>query len=488
MKRPALRGLVPSLGLLVMAVGALAVFTSGDAAGLHLRSPFKEAPTNPEFVRYLKDQEAERRWLVIAEDGYPLGLIPPPIDLSPTKFESLFAKPEKLPTGYDLRTKNKLTPVKDQGAASTCWAFAAYGSLESFFKPAVTWDFSELDLADHHGFDYGINDGGHLWMSAAYLARWSGPLNEKDDPYIYSAMDQAATPKKHVQNILFMPVRASSADNAAIKNAVMAYGAVSVSMAWDLNSWNSATNSYYYPGSSWVGGHAVCVVGWNDSYPKTNFKKQPPANGAFIVRNSWGKGWGDKGYFYVSYYDRQFARENTNAVLKGEPTTNYRTNYGYDDLGWVKNIGAADSATCWMANMFKATATGSVKAVGFYTAAAVNTYEIYIYTDMPAGDPTGGKKYALSKKGTIKGMGYSTVPLGFNVPVTMGKRFSVVVKLTSKGYEYPICIEKRIRGYSSRAKALAGESFIAVTGTLWIELKSVDPAWTNVCLRAYTKY
>lgn len=38
-----------------------------------------------------------------------------------------------------------------------------------------------------------------------------------------------------------------------------------------------------------VGGHAVMLVGYDDS------KQQ------FIVRNSWGKSWGDKGYFYLPY-------------------------------------------------------------------------------------------------------------------------------------------------------------------------------------------
>jgi C1A family cysteine protease len=42
-------------------------------------------------------------------------------------------------------------------------------------------------------------------------------------------------------------------------------------------------------GDEVVGGHAVCCVGYDD------------AKQAFIVRNSWGEGWGDKGYFYMPY-------------------------------------------------------------------------------------------------------------------------------------------------------------------------------------------
>ena len=37
------------------------------------------------------------------------------------------------------------------------------------------------------------------------------------------------------------------------------------------------------------GGHAVMCVGYDDE------------RGVFIVRNSWGTGWGDGGYFYMPY-------------------------------------------------------------------------------------------------------------------------------------------------------------------------------------------
>ena len=70
--------------------------------------------------------------------------------------------------------------------------------------------------------------------------------------------------------------------------------------------------------------HAVTVVGWDDDYPKENFieGRQPPHDGAWIVKNSWGAvdeefpnkdEWGidGTGYFYLSYYDQSLTSIET---------------------------------------------------------------------------------------------------------------------------------------------------------------------------------
>ena len=126
--------------------------------------------------------------------GHKSGFSPSPVDLSHLKHTSVadvYASANtSIPTFYDLRTLNRVTPVKNQGSAGSCWTFATDGSLESYLMPGETWSFSENNIKNvlssansPQGFDRGPSDGGDFVMSTAYEARWSGPVNTSDDPY-----------------------------------------------------------------------------------------------------------------------------------------------------------------------------------------------------------------------------------------------------------------------------------------------------------------
>jgi hypothetical protein len=141
------------------------------------------------------------------------------------------------------------------------------------------------------------------------------------------------------------------------------------------------------------------------------------------------------------------------------------------------------STTAWFANIFTAIATEFLTAVSFYTVSPNSSYEIYIYTNVTS-DPISGL-LSGSEIGIIPIAGYHTIPLTTPVSLTSGQMFSVVVRLTTPGYNYPIPIEMPTANYSSQATAQAGESYTSNDGTSWIDITAYYQN-TNVSLKAFT--
>jgi C1A family cysteine protease len=464
--------------LFVLAVAA----PLAAAAGPELRA----APLSAEFLRYQADFKLRHTLGLDRVPGFRPGLVPAPMDISYLKGARSAPPMATYATSYDLRTLNRVSPVKDQDPYSTCWTFAALGSLESSLLPGETSDFSEDNMVLTSGFNFPgtlYDAGGNYLMSTAYLVRWGGPVNETEDAYGDNLTPPGLTSRKHVQEVNWIPPRGSALDNDSIKSAVTQYGGAYVSMGWYGSSgassyYNATTASYYYDGSSDTN-HAVLIVGWDDNYSAANFATTPAGNGAFIVKNSWGASWGSNGYFYVSYYDSKFGRDDLMAVFdNAESTSNYGGIYQYDPLGDGTELGYS-SSTGWFANVFSAQTTASLSAVGFYTLAPGTSYEVYTGSSLAT--------KTLRTSGTLAYMGYHTVTLPSAVGITSGQQFVVTVKVTSPGTTAPIAIEAPLSGYSSAATAKAGQSYVSPSGSSWTDLTTIAGyTKANVCLKAYT--
>lgn len=89
------------------------------------------APVNPSFEHYLQVIQAGRAWPPVTPEGYYLGYIPSPVDLSHMAGVRVTDR-DRFPSSYDLRALGRVTPIKDQGGCGSCWAFATMGALESW--------------------------------------------------------------------------------------------------------------------------------------------------------------------------------------------------------------------------------------------------------------------------------------------------------------------------------------------------------------------
>ena len=442
------------------------------------------------------------------QEGYGLGLIPSPVDLGSTDsatWENNVNNPAVVgsslqrsagavqPTGtmitatsssdrYDLRALGKLTPIRNQGQDGNCWAFASIASLESSLLPGETYDFSENNEKNLHGFSVPINVGGNDFMATAYLTRGAGPVSEAADPYSYgTTISPSGLPvEKQVQEVFFIPTRREPLDNDLIKSMVKQYGAVYSTLRYEATSYTPRTAAYYYSGSSGFN-HAIDIVGWDDNYASENFDNPPGGNGAFIARNSWGSTWGDAGYFYISYYDTRIGRDN--AMFTAQPQKTYSRIYQHDPLGWVANLGFGTD-TAYFANIFTSVGSEQLAAVGFYTSATNTQYEVRVFVNPDTG-PVSSSGFSSKQAGTISLPGYHTIRLDTPVNLKKGDRFAVAVKVVSPGWTSPVAIELPLIGYSSGASALADQSYISSDGSGWSDLTQSHPN-TNVCVKAYT--
>ncbi|XP_078411792.1 procathepsin L-like [Cetorhinus maximus] len=201
-------------------------------------------------------------------------------------------KPFRLPQSVDWRVKGYVTPVKNQKHCGSCWAFSAVGALEgqTYKKTGKLISLSEQNLVDCSNSEGNHGCNGGLMENAFNYVQSNGGI-DTEDYYPYTAQEGTCKYNPSYSATTCHGSRFVSRGNeAALAEAVATVGPISVAIdAKHLSFQFYRSGVYYEPNCNDIN-HGVLIVGYGSENGENYW----------IVKNSFGIWWGDKGYIKMS--------------------------------------------------------------------------------------------------------------------------------------------------------------------------------------------
>ncbi len=281
-----------------LALASMSVFSAVNVA--HIQAELKKSNANwiarETSVTNLSDIETKR---LLGSTEMPKG-------------DALFYDRTKTVGKLDWRDidgVNWLGPVMNQGNCGSCVAFAAVAALEARHRIAMGPLWSNATFSTQQLFNCGGGACDYGWQpsQAASFLKSKGVVDNACSPYLSGSTGadvqcskiKCGNQESRIYKIAGHTTPSSWGGNAEKVKAALKNGPLVTTMTVYSDFMSYAGGIYKHVTGGREGGHAISIVGYNDQ------------ERYWVIRNSWGEGWGEKGFARISYDDDSGIAEST---------------------------------------------------------------------------------------------------------------------------------------------------------------------------------
>lgn len=431
------------------------------------------------------------------------------VDLSGLNTSTFLRRRVALPSKFDLRDEGRSTSVKDQGGYGFCWSFASTASMESNIltqNPGVATG-DEVDLSESGGAWFSCNSvkdptdstfgdyrndpyngtaGGNALDAAESISSGYGAYPEELAKYqdVSGGYSEAL---RYYSDYKFKDFSFFSEDFNLIKQRLMEKGALYYTYkSFEENyyetedgKWTYSDNGKSLYGEETEGGHAVTIIGWDDTFSKSSFHPDAGVknDGAWLCKNSWGEEWGNDGYFWVSYesfaYEfGQFEMQDKESfdTIHQHQTSSEQFLFGGDDEENPQYFSSA--------NVFTAKTREQLKQICYTNAVNSNVKAKIFKLNKDYKSPVDGTLLAEFDS-NVDSFGTHCLDVPGNITFNEGDIFSVVIEGEA------LMTNFRYEDAENPTGDKAGKSYFSDNGTDWTDVADFSDA-SYAAIKAYT--